>query len=75
MSPAGAARGLARGGATGAELLAGLGACREQACAVVDGLPVADLRRERTIQRRRRESGLSAVLHVREHSAGHAGQI
>lgn len=65
----------ARGGATGAELLAGLGACWAQACAVVDGLPVAELLRERTIQGRHRESGLSAVLHVLEHSAGHAGQI
>lgn len=46
-----------------------------RACATVDAAPVAELLRERTVQGRYRETGLSAVLHVLEHSSGHAGQI
>lgn len=45
------------------------------ACAAVDAAAVTDLLRERTVQGRYRETGLSAVLHVLEHSSGHAGQI
>lgn len=62
-------------GASGASLLAGLEACWRRACDVVDRLTVDDLLRERTIQGRYRETGLSAVLHVLEHCSGHAGQI
>lgn len=65
----------ARDGATGAELLDGLAACWVRACDVVDGLGVEELLRERTIQGRYRETGLSAVLHVLEHCAGHAAQV
>lgn len=64
-----------RGGPAGAELLAALAATYTDACNVVDGLTVAELLRERTIQGRFRESGLSAVLHVLEHASGHAYQV
>jgi uncharacterized damage-inducible protein DinB len=62
-------------GAPGRELLQRLRAVVDQACAVVDRLPPADLLRERTIQGRFEETGLAAVLHVLEHFSGHAGQI
>lgn len=65
----------ADGGTSSASLLAELAACWRRACDVVDRLTVADLLRERTIQGRYRETGLSAVLHVLEHCSGHAGQI
>ncbi len=70
-----AAEFAAAGGATGASLLEELEACWRRACDVVDGMTVDDLLRERTIQGRYRETGLSAVLHVLEHCSGHAGQI
>lgn len=62
-------------GATGQDLVARLRTTIEAACAAVDGLDVDELLRERTIQQRYRETGLSAVLHVMEHMSGHAGQI
>lgn len=65
----------AAGGTTGAALIEQLARVYEQACGVVDRVPVGDLLRERTIQGRYRETGLAAVLHVLEHSSGHAGQI
>jgi uncharacterized damage-inducible protein DinB len=65
----------ADGGATAAELVDALAATWQQACDVVDGLSVAELLRERVVQRRYAESGLSAVLHVLEHCSGHAGQV
>ncbi|MBX3463408.1 MAG: DinB family protein [Planctomycetes bacterium] len=65
----------AAGGLTAPQLRDRLGAVWTQACDVVDRLSPADLLRERTIQGRFRETGLSAVLHVLEHSSGHAGQI
>lgn len=46
-----------------------------RACAAVDALDAAELLRARTIQRQFAETGLSAVLHVMEHFAGHASQI
>jgi uncharacterized damage-inducible protein DinB len=65
----------ASGGRSGAELVEQLARVYEQACDVVDAVTVEDLLRERTIQGRFRETGLSAILHVLEHSSGHAGQI
>lgn len=65
----------AREGASGAELVDALGAVYTRACELVDGLTVDELRRERLVQGRYTESGLSAVLHVLEHCSGHAGQI
>ena len=44
------------------------------ACDAVDRVPVDELLAPRTVQGYR-ETGLSAVLHVLEHSSGHAGQI
>lgn len=46
-----------------------------RACAAVEALDAIELLRTRTIQRQFTETGLSAVLHVLEHFAGHAGQI
>ncbi len=62
-------------GRDGATLLAALTAVVAEACDVVDGLSVAELLRERAVQQRYRETGLSSVLHVLEHFSGHAGQI
>ena len=64
----------ARGGRTTQELLAQLGDVYARACDVVDGVPVAELLAPRVVQGFD-ETGLSAILHVLEHSAGHAGQI
>jgi len=64
----------AEGGVPGAELVARLGEVWTRACDVVDRLPVAELLRVRRIQHYD-VSGLAAVLHVMEHSSGHAGQI
>jgi hypothetical protein len=61
--------------ATGAELIGRLEAVFVAACACVDRLTVDELLRERIVQRRYQETGLSAVLHVLEHCAGHAYQI
>lgn len=65
----------ATGGPPCAELQARLGAVWTRCCATVDALPPEEWLRERTIQRRYRETGLAAVLHVLEHASGHAGQI
>jgi uncharacterized damage-inducible protein DinB len=65
----------AAGGVPAPELLLRLRAVVDDACDAVDGLPPSELLRERTIQGRFRETGLSAVLHVMEHFSGHAGQI
>lgn len=65
----------ADGGLSVAQLLERLAGVWTRACALVDGLPPAELLRERTIQERYRETGLAAILHVLEHSSGHAGQV
>jgi uncharacterized damage-inducible protein DinB len=65
----------ATGGRSALELVDRLAAVWTRACALVDALPVEELLRERTVQQRYRETGLSAVLHVLEHCSGHAGQI
>jgi uncharacterized damage-inducible protein DinB len=65
----------AQEGGTAGELMQRLAAVVERACAVVDGLSVDELLRERLVQGRYRETGLSSVLHVMEHFSGHAGQI
>lgn len=64
----------ATGGVPSAELLARLRDVWTRACDVVDRLPVTELLRVRRIQHYD-VSGLAAVLHVLEHSSGHAGQI
>jgi uncharacterized damage-inducible protein DinB len=65
----------ARDGAPGAELVAALADVWQRACALVDGLSVDELLRERLVQGRYTETGLACVLHVLEHCSGHAGQI
>ena len=62
------------GGATVRDLTAELASVYHRACEVVDAVPTDALLAPRTIQGYP-ESGLSAVLHVLEHTAGHAGQI
>ena len=70
-----AAEFAADGGLTARELGDRLAAVYTRAVATVDGLPVAELLRPRRVQGRYDETGLSAVLHVLEHTAGHAYQI
>jgi uncharacterized damage-inducible protein DinB len=65
----------ARDGAPGAELVDALAGVWQRACALVDGLSVDELLRERLVQGRYTETGLACVLHVMEHCSGHAGQI
>lgn len=65
----------AEGGLPAAELVLRLAAVVDRACDVVDGLSIDDWLRQRTVQQRYAETGLSAVLHVLEHFSGHAGQI
>lgn len=65
----------ARGGPSAADLVERLASVVDDACDLVDSLSVDELLRERTVQQRYRESGLSVVLHVLEHFSGHAGQI
>ena len=65
----------ATGGLTARELVDRLAVVFTRACAVVDRVAVEDLLRCRTIQGRSEETGLSAVLHVLEHSSGHAYQV
>jgi uncharacterized damage-inducible protein DinB len=65
----------ADGGESAAALVDGLGGVWRNACELVERLSVAELLRERTVQARYTETGLSAVLHVLEHCSGHAGQI
>ena len=65
----------ADGGLTVEQLLARLDSVWTRACATVDAVPVAELLRPRRIQARYDETGLSAILHVLEHCAGHSYQI
>lgn len=65
---------FARGGVSVAELCAKLDEVYTAACDAVDAATEAQLLAERTVQGYP-ETGLSAVLHVLEHSSGHAGQI
>lgn len=65
----------ADGGMTGEQLLAHLESVYRRAVAVVEALPVDELLRERLVQGRYRETGLSSVLHVLEHCSGHAYQV
>ena len=64
----------ATGGASVDELCAQLGCVYSEACDVVDAVPEEQLVAPRTVQGYA-ETGLSAILHVLEHSSGHAGQI
>ena len=64
----------ARGGVSVAELCTKLDEVYTAACDAVDAATEAQLLAERTVQGYP-ETGLSAVLHVLEHSSGHAGQI
>ena len=64
----------AEGGHSVAELLALLERTYTRAVAVVEALPVAELLQPRLVQGYH-ETGLSAVLHVLEHGAGHAYQV
>ena len=64
----------ARGGVSVAELCAKLGEVYSAACDAVDAATETQLHAEREVQGYA-ETGLSAVLHVLEHSSGHAGQI
>ena len=62
-------------GRSGTALMDDLAQTVDQACAIVDGLPLDQWLRRRVIQQRFEETGLSAILHVLEHFSGHAGQI
>lgn len=64
----------AEGGRSVAELLELLERTYTRAVAVVEALPVDELLRPRVVQGYH-ETGLSAVLHVLEHGAGHAYQV
>jgi uncharacterized damage-inducible protein DinB len=64
----------AREFAGAAALCEQLGAVYRAACDVVDGLKAEALLAPRNVQGFE-ETGLSAVLHVLEHTSGHAGQI
>jgi len=62
------------GGLRVAELTERLRDVYTRACAAVDAVTVAQMLAERTVQGYA-ETGLSIILHVLEHSSGHAGQI
>jgi uncharacterized damage-inducible protein DinB len=64
----------ATGGASADALCAQLERVYRAACDVVDAVPAEQLVAQRTVQGYA-ETGLSAILHVLEHSSGHAGQI
>ena len=64
----------ATGGASVDELGAQLERVYREACDVVDAVSEEQLVAPRTVQGYA-ETGLSAILHVLEHSSGHAGQI
>ncbi|MFN3244389.1 MAG: DinB family protein [Planctomycetota bacterium] len=64
----------AEGEHTVAEMTAALGRVYRDACDTVDAVDVNELLAARTIQGYA-ENGLSAILHVLEHTSGHAGQI
>ena len=69
-----AAEFAATGGLDVAQLTSRLRDVYTEACQVVDEVPLAQLLAERTVQGYP-ETGLTAILHVLEHSSGHAGQI
>ncbi|HEB53824.1 MAG TPA: DUF1572 domain-containing protein [bacterium] len=64
----------ADGGRTAQQLAAMLDRVYHQACDTVDGVSIEQMLASRTVQGFA-ETGLSAILHVLEHSSGHAGQI
>lgn len=64
----------ADGGLTVSQLTARLHDVYTEACHVVDHVTLAQLLAPRTVQSYQ-ETGLSAILHVLEHTSGHAGQI
>jgi len=64
----------ASGGLRVAELTERLRDVYTRACAAVDAVTIEQLLAERTVQGYQ-ETGLSIILHVLEHSSGHAGQI
>lgn len=64
----------ADGGRTVAQLTARLRDVYTEACDVVDNVTLEQLLAQRTVQGYQ-ETGLSAILHVLEHTSGHAGQI
>jgi uncharacterized damage-inducible protein DinB len=70
-----AAEFAASGGLTATQLADRLADVYQRACTLVDRVTVDELLRERLVQGRYRETGLSAILHVLEHTAGHAYQI
>lgn len=70
-----AAEFTADGGMSGEQLLSHLESVYRRAVAVVASLPIDEMLRERLVQGRYRETGLSSVLHVLEHCSGHAYQI
>ena len=70
-----AAEFAADGGMTGEQLLAHLESVYRRAVSVVESIAVDELLRERLVQGRYRETGLSSVLHVLEHCSGHAYQV
>lgn len=64
----------AQGGTDPTELQATLKRVYTAACCAVDGTEVEDLLSKRVVQGYD-ETGLSVILHVLEHTSGHAGQI
>ena len=62
------------GGFNVAQLTSRLHDVYTEACQVVDNVSVEQLLAPRTVQGYQ-ETGLSAILHVLEHTSGHAGQI
>ena len=64
----------AQGGVGPSELAATLKRVYTDACDAVDGTTLEDLLAKRVVQGYD-ETGLSVILHVLEHTSGHAGQI
>lgn len=64
----------ADGGLTTQQLTKSLHDVYTEACATVDKVPLTELLAARVVQGYD-ETGLSAILHVLEHTSGHAGQI
>lgn len=64
----------ATGGLTTQQLTERLREVYTEACAIVDDVSLAQLLAARVVQGYD-ETGLSAILHVLEHTSGHAGQI
>lgn len=63
-----------RGGVSVEDLCTKLEHVYRASCDVVDAVPPVELLATRSVQGYT-ESGLSAILHVLEHSSGHAGQV